>query len=219
MNITLLCNAGLLLEYKNDFLAVDLPNEEFEPFYALSKEHWNAICERKEHLCGFFFTHDHPDHLDKGRLHGFIDMHPELPVFIPNEHGSDGVLEIGPFKVRYFGIDHTPIPMAPPHVTAIIEAGEKRIYISADAKLDCERHKEILQGQKIDAAFWNSMYLSYADARALMSFASPVNYIYHMPVKTQTDAYWKKAEKNLRRYEEELRSVIIPDAYPTNIVI
>ena len=219
MNITLLCNAGLLLEYNGNLLAVDLPNEDWAPFYWLSEEQWNRLCENSHRLCGFFFTHDHPDHLDKSRIFTYLQSHPGISSFVPSEGDKNGTMEMGSFIIRYHRVDHAPLPVVPPHVTAIIEAGDKRIYVAADAKPDCVRHKEILGNRTVDAAFWNSMYLSHADTRALMASVSNKNYIYHMPQKSETDGMWRKAQKNLELYKDELKTVTVLGVYPTTIIL
>ena len=72
MNITLLSNAGLMIEHEDQILLIDLPNDEERPFVRLSDRHWNMICENNENISGFFFTHKHPDHCDMERLNTYL---------------------------------------------------------------------------------------------------------------------------------------------------
>lgn len=221
MVITCLCNAGLMVEHNGQILLIDLPNSVSEPFVRLSDEQWNALQKYmlSHSLCGFFFTHDHPDHLDPNRLRNYLSSSYETPYYIPNIGSEDGTVKMGPFLIEYHLFEHAPLPMAPIHVTAIVEVGGKSIYISADAKLDCDQHHRILRGRKMDAAFWNSMYLSRPECRELMKRTSEKNYIYHLPARTEDSGIWKKVERNLERYGEELKHVHLISDYPTQIIV
>lgn len=215
MRITLLCNAGLALETERSMLLVDLPNLSMEPFYALPENEWRRICGKEapyDKVCGFYFTHDHPDHLDAKRLSEYPDS--AVKRFIPDNATSAGAIEIGDFLIEYCRFEHAPIPQAPPHVVSLISSGGKSVYVAADAALECEKHREFLGGRKVDAAIWNSMYLSRADTRMLMADTAQQNYIYHMPLKPDSGGIWKKCEKNLQRHGDELQTVTVMKEYP-----
>lgn len=217
MEVSFICNAGLVLTYGGKTLIVDAPNLDHPPFFHLSNDVWNEVRERYD-ICGFFFTHDHPDHLDRKRLAEHITAHPCVRYHIPDTAAS-GTLRIGPFEIEYHPIPHTPIPNAPIHMVAHITAGEKSVYVSADAALEPALHRKVLCGRKVDAAIWNSMYLSHEETRALMTEAAVRNYIYHMPARPDTYGMWKKCEKNFERYEEELKDVHVIGAYPETVIL
>lgn len=215
MKITLLCNAGLSFESNGKVLLVDLPNGAEEPFYRLPEQVWHEICEGSapyDNICGFWFTHDHPDHLDRLRLEQFSK---EVPVFIAGDKEEHGKVTIGDFTVKYKVIPHAPLPNPPRHVASLIEADDVSVYLPADAALDCEAHDGFLNGFVADIGIWNSMYLSKAETRALMKRSAKRNYIYHMPLKPDRYGMWRKCEKNFERYAEELSGVTVLENYPS----
>ena len=219
MKITLLCNAGLALQAEDCVLLVDLPNQEFPPFYTLPQAVWQQILDRQppfDRVCGLYFTHDHPDHCNRTLVEAYLRKWPQTPCFFPQENPPEGVISMGPFQIQYSRMPHVPIPDPPVHVVTMIGAGEKRLYLSADAEMDCAAHRQFLAGRRMTAAIWNSMYLSRPETRTLMNEAADWNYIYHMP-QNRPDAVglWRKVERNLERYGGELKRVTVWDSYPT----
>lgn len=223
MEITLLCNAGLSILHQGETLLIDLPNYPSAPFYGLPAATWDAIYNNIppfHNVCGFFFTHDHPDHYDAVRLQAYKEKHTEIPVFLPNNvNKSAGMIQMGHYQIEYFPFDHAPIENAPSHVVAVIHAGEKEIYISGDAALDCQKHRDILNRRKMDLAVWTSMYLSRQETRILLNEAAEQNLIYHMPEKPDNFGLWKKCDKNIERYGHEMTKIIVPESYPKVIHI
>lgn len=217
MEVSFICNAGLALTYDGKTLIVDAPNQDHPPFQYLTDEAWVEMTGRYD-ICGFFFTHDHPDHLDRQRLMRYIGSHPDTLHHIPHAAVS-GHLTIGPFSVEYHPIAHTPIPDAPIHTVALITAGERTVYISGDAALDPDLHKRALGGKKVDVGIWNSMYLSREETRSLMKETADRNYIYHMPLRPDAYGMWKKCEKNFERYKEALKDVRVIAVYPETVIV
>lgn len=219
MKITFLCNAGLAIETDENVLLVDLPNDPVEPFYVLPEGIWRDICAGKafcNKVCGFYFTHDHGDHLSKARL---LEYPRQVPVFIPGENDKNGCIHIGSFQIEYQSVPHAPIEDPPAHVVSLIYAGGNRIYLAADATLDASAHDAFLRGRTADIGIWNPMYLSRPETRVLMKRAAVRNFIYHMPLKPDEYGLWKKCERNLERYAEELDGVTVIDRYPTELNI
>ncbi len=220
----LLCNAGIAVEYQNEILLVDVLNASNPPFAGISDVIWQQILKRKapfDKVCGVYFTHIHPDHCDLGKVLQYRNQWPDIPCWLPDGSAENGDLCMGPFSIEYSSVYHAPMdePL-PKHVVSWIKAGEKRIYIAADAALPPEPHMTFLNKRTADAAFWNSMYLSRPETRALLNQTSPRNYIYHMP-ESDPDGFgiWKKCKNNLLRYPEELRTVRVIKRYPTVIEI
>ena len=223
MKLTLLCNAGLLIEAEGSALLVDVPNSEIAPFYRLPDEVWQSILQKKppyDRVCGFWFTHDHPDHFDRERMMQYLAAYPQTPVFLPGNMTTAGRVKMGPFLIEYCKADHAPIPQAPPHVISLISVGEYSLYLPADAALEPNVHLAFLRGRKTDAAVWNAMYLSRSDTRNLMQQVSKRNFIYHMPEqKPDPSGLWRKLETNFSRYGQELSSVTVLESYPSEIEI
>lgn len=219
MKMTLLCNAGLALETAEGLLLVDVPNCPSPPFYGLPEGTWQAILNREppyDKICGFWFTHDHPDHFDRARMEAYLTRWPKTKVFLPNEGTEGGRAHMGPFSMEYRRFDHAPIPEAPPHVVTWIETGEGSVYLAADAALDAERHRSFLRDRRADAAVWNSMYLSRPETRALLRDAARRNYICHMPAQRSDDGgLWRKLEMNFKRFGPELETVTVWETYPS----
>jgi len=221
MIIRFLCNAGLAIEHNGKTLMVDLPNADIAPFYTLPDNVWEDICDHEvpySNISGFFFTHEHADHMDEYRLQRYINAHPDTCVFVPDQTVSSGVVEFDEFRVEYVRFDHAPLPEVPPHVVAFISAGQKTIYVSADSDLNFERHKQLLLSRKVDVSIWTSMYLSRENTRKLFELSAN-NYINHMPLKPKGMEMWKKCERNMERYASELKNVVVIDRYPSEFTI
>ena len=224
MKISLLCNAGLALQYDGQVLLIDAINGEAEPFCALSDDLWQKILLGEkpfDNVVALSFTHCHRDHYDESKIRRYMQMHPDVPVLLPGEKSSQGKIVIGAFEICYKLMPHAPMSEeTPPHVVAAISAGERSVYISGDALLDVNLHREFLNGRKMDVAFWNSMYLSREETRKLMQETAKMNCIYHMPFE-KPDAYglWKKCLSNYRRYPEELKNVTVLNRYPMEIEV
>ena len=221
MKLTLLCNAGFALELPDAMLLVDVPNREIGSFYALPEESWQRILNKEppyDKVCGFWFTHDHPDHFHRSRMEEYLARWPRTPVFLPGETATTGKLKMGPFVIEYARLEHAPIPDAPPHVVSRITTGEKSLYVAADAALIPELHSAFLRQRQSTAAFWTPMYLSRPDTRALMQEVAERNLIYHMPAdRPDRDGLWRKLETNLKRFATELSTVTVLEQYPTTI--
>lgn len=218
MNITLLCNAGLMLEQDGQVLLIDAPNSECPPYYRLSDREWADICAYKT-IIGLYFTHDHPDHYDRTRADQLLAEHFDIPVFLPEDSSSEGTLTMGPFELSYRSVAHAPLPQAPAHVVTWVKAGDMTLYLPADAALDAAPHRQFLGGRKADIGIWNAMYLSRPETRALMHDAARKNYIYHMPLeKDDQMGIWRKCRSNFRRAHEELCDICVLEQYPSKIV-
>ena len=97
----------------------------------------------------------------------------------------------------------------------LVKCGGKKVYITADATPDAERHRMVLAGRRCDAAFWNGLHLSYVETRTLMREAAEKNYVYHVPVDpADTSGIRRKCERNMQRFASELAGVVVLDRYP-----
>jgi len=220
---TLLCSAGLYLQYDGAGLLVDALNGPWAPYKQLPDETAARILAGENGFAGArgaVFTHRHPDHCRESLAEAFLRAHPGAQCFLPDERTPESLtLEIGPFTVECRSFVHTPIPYAlVPHYVLYVTAGEKSVYITADAAPDCARHRAILAGRRADAAFWNGQYLSYPETRQLMAEAARQNYIYHLP-EDPHNGVRRKCERNFARCAGELTTVSALTDYPTSLKI
>lgn len=221
MRITLLCNAGLAICSGGETLLVDVPAGNVPPFLPMEPEIWQQLLRREgpyERLAGLWFTHTHADHCDPDMLKTFCERWPNVYCGLPRLDKPAGRQDLGPFSLAYCAIPHAPIPNPTLHRVAWIQAGEHAIYIAGDAALDIGRHRTFLGGRRADAAFFNAMYLSCQDTRALLRDAARHVYIYHMPAD-RNDGIWRKCLKNLDRFSAELETVTVLDHCPTTIIL
>ena len=223
MKLTLLCNAGFALEYADSVLLVDVPNGNQPPFYTLPDDVWQQILRRRppyDRVCGFWITHNHPDHFDRKRMEAYHKQWPQIPVFLPDLFPAAGKVHMAPFQIRYRRVDHAPIPDAPAHVISLISAGEKSVYLPADAVLDTAPHEAFLQGVRCDGAIWNPMFLSRAETRRLMEQTAPKNLVYHLPPE-RPDGFglWKKVENNFALFSDQLQTVQLLEGFPATAEI
>ena len=106
------------------------------------------------------------------------------------------------------------------HGVFLIEAAGRCIYVTADAQIDVDRHRSILAGRRVDAAFWNGQYLSYPQTRALLAEVSGRNYVYHIPIdEKDVCGIRRKCERSMARFSAELSTGKLLEAYPSEIVI
>lgn len=151
VKITSLCNAGFALEYNGSILLIDVPCKSYGPYFGLPESDWMAIYKKQrpyDKVCGIYITHDHPDHCDLDMLEQYRKRWPDTPVFLPAED-TEGVIQWGPFRLEYQSFPHAPmLHGVPPHVVTWITAGEKRIYLAADAALEAGTSPSIPERQK-----------------------------------------------------------------------
>ena len=222
MNAALVCSCGLLLEHAGEKLLIDAPNCALPPFYALPDEAAERLSADTE-ICGLLFTHLHPDHYDGARVKRFLHS-PGRPVcFLPDENMPLRVeADIGSFHFEAVRFAHTPAPQFAElaHYVFLITAGGRTVYLAADAEPNADRHRAILQGRRIDAAFFNSQCLSYPEMRTLLSVCAKEAFIYHMPADAADCAgIGRKCARNLARFGAEVPNVRVLTQYPTFLQI
>ena len=221
MKCTLVCSCGLLLEAEGEKLLIDGITADFPPFYPLPKADFQLILDEKppyNDVKTLAFTHLHPDHYSSIGVRTVCEALPQMRVQIPE--GGDFQTDV--FSVTYHPISHTPVVeyMMIDHYAMLISAGGKTVYVTADAEPNAEMHRKVLAGRKVDAAFWNSQHLSYAEMRKVMSECIGKNYIYHMPADEQDKTgLCRKCQKNLERFADELQNVTVLGQYPSNVEI
>ena len=172
-------------------------------------------------LCGMFFTHGHADHCDKKRVREITSVRQNVGAYVPNgATPAEGVVQTGPFLVRYFTVSHSGEEFSDvPHRVILAEADGKRIYLTGDARWDDALHQSILETYHPDVAVWNPNFVTHAEGRELLTAASR-NYIYHMPVSVP-DSFGiaAKCRTCMERYGPELQNTQVVEAYPHMIEI
>lgn len=222
MKITLVCSCGLLLESGGQKLLIDAPNALQAPFYEISDIDLQKLIAAQPPYDGalaFAFTHMHPDHFCRDKLRRVLDARPASKVVLLDNAAPDaGKVQLGNFTIEFHRFAHMPVPanLMTEHFVLLVECGGETVYITADAAPDAERHREILAGQRCDAAFWNGLYLSYAQTRELMHEAAQKNYVYHVPVDPKdASGIRRKCERNMARFSQELTGVTVLSQYPS----
>ena len=225
MRVTLLSSCGLLFEQDGQSLLIDALNKQFRCYYGLPPETFSRMLAGEppfDALCGILCTHAHPDHYNEGRTRQLAQAS-GAPVFVPRaDTPQEQVMQLGPFRVSFYRFPHIPVPGwdAIDHGVFLIEAAGRCIYVTADAQIDVDRHRSILAGRRVDAAFWNGQYLSYPQTRALLAEASNRNYVYHIPIdEKDVCGIRRKCERNMARFGAELSTVMLLEAYPYEIMI
>lgn len=224
MRCTFLANCGVLLESNDASILVDAPNGLHTQFDGVSQDEHKAMVAGLapyDGLCGMFFTHRHADHYDKKRVMEITAVRQNVGACVPNgATPTEGVVQAGPFLVRYFTIAHSGEEFSEvPHRVILAEAEGKRIYLTGDACWGNTLHQSILETFCPDAAIWNPNFVTHAEGRELLAAASR-NYIYHMPVSVP-DSFGiaAKCRTCMERYGSELQNTQVVEEYPYSIVI
>lgn len=225
MRLTLVSSCGLVLESAGQTLLVDALAKNFRCFYGLPMEEYRRMLDAQgpyATLCGVICTHAHPDHYNATRT-GALCAARGIAAFVPEDRTPPELhMQMGPFAVEYHSIPHTPVAGWDTVANGVfyITDGSRSVYLTADAAPEVQRHRQILHGRRVDAAFWNGQYLSQALTRELLRETAEKNYIYHIPIDAEdVSGIRRKCEKNMTRFAQELRSVTLLERYPTEIVL
>lgn len=224
MKITLVCSCGLFIEAQGSKLLIDGLNSPLAPFYELPQADFEAVLRGEAPYDGALalgFTHTHADHFCRDKLQRVLAARKDVTVFVPDACAPEqGRVKFGAFTVEFYKFAHTPVPenLRCEHYVLLIEAEGKRVYVTADAAPEPERHREILAGRRCDAAFWNGQYLSHLETRALLREAAGKNYVYHIPLDPMdVSGICRKCERNMERFQKELERVTLLETYPSEI--
>lgn len=222
MKITLVCNCGLVLTHPEGTLLLDAVNGAYGGYCALPDAEY-ARMQTGEYgkICGILASHRHEDHYDAVRVQRLAER-TGAPVFVPDAQTQARVFaRFGPFAVEFHRIPHMDLPDQPPcgHGVFVISDGARTIYAAADADPQPTRHRQILAGRRIDAAFWSVPYLLYTETRALMREISEKSYVYHLPPAPDARGVRRKCARCMQRYADELPGVTLLEEYPSQISV
>ncbi len=223
MTATLLCSAGLCFRCGASAVLVDALNQPFRGFKGIPDETAERIIAGKapfEHIDGLFYTHLHPDHYDKARNDAFLARHPGVKAFIPTPETPDhGIIKAGEFTLEYQALEHIPCDYERvKHYVLLLTAEKRTVYLAGDASLDPAAHRAFLAGRRTDYAFFNAVYLSYPETRALLRETREHTFIYHMPeAETDKSGILRKVARNYERYPNELNDIVTIAKYPTEL--
>ncbi|MBE6908818.1 MAG: MBL fold metallo-hydrolase [Ruminococcaceae bacterium] len=189
LRVTLVANAGVLLEYDGTTLLVDgIYGREGHPFSNLSDETWRKLLEAEhpfETVDYLLFTHAHPDHLSPEMTLDFLKRRAVKGVFLPDtrsvresglvswlaQSGTPAVLlsnatdhaayRIEPrIEVRSFRTQHLDKAFEQvKHFCYLLTFGEKRVLLTADADYVHEDFA-CLDGERLRAVFVNPLFFS-----------------------------------------------------------
>ena len=185
--ITLLANAGLLLEYEDSSFLVDGLFDSGElPFQNLPESVWSDLLAGKhpfEQIDYLLFTHDHPDHFSEEMTWQYLRHHRVKGVFLPEEVLScserlkyllqkEGIptalLSPQTNKTLYHVTPQITVQAIEtlhldkqywdvPHFCYLLTFGKKQFLVTADVDYTQERFSW-LQGQHIHTAFVNPLF-------------------------------------------------------------
>ena len=224
--ITAVCNAGLLLRCGDSCILVDGISKSYLGFNGLSQTLYEELLQLRGLFSGLkavIFTHTHPDHYDEERVMVLQQLHPELPVIVPDENTPpSGRILLEPFSVLYTETPHMPHTFTQVrHFTLFVRAGEESIYIAADAILDTGLHRALLQDVRPTYLAVNPVYLTMASTVSWLSDLRPrAILIYHVPTDVgDPSGMRRKAERSIGRCRMQLPPLLLPDRYPCSLKI
>ncbi|MEA4964484.1 MAG: hypothetical protein VB055_01510 [Oscillospiraceae bacterium] len=226
LRISVLCNAGVLLEYAGQSLLIDGINQSFRGFYGLPDAEFDAILRGDGcygPLQGVLFTHCHPDHYDAERVSLLRQARDHCFFFIPDEKTpSTGCIQCGSFSVYYYETPHMPQNFAQVrHFVLRVEVGVYRLYFAADAVLDAAMHRRLMGNRIFDCVFVNSVYLAVGETRDLLRELSPRRIVvYHLPADAADQTgIRRKTARTLQRYSTLLPPITVADHYPVTLLL
>lgn len=209
VTVTLLANAGLLLQYDGYTILLDaLQRSENAPFSPLSPTLWQEL------LCGkgqfskvdaLLFSHLHPDHFCADMVVQYLQLHSTPVIMMPQDLASAEIKEINTqvgthlislandAPVRYVLTSEISVLAIPtrhldklyysiPHFCYLLSFGEKNLLITADIDYTYET-LSMLDEILLDAAFVNPLFFSAL--RSNRFFKGNLNVeqicVYHIP--------------------------------------
>ena len=188
MKLTVICNAGILLEKDGFGLLIDGISRDHVGFSGLDNGQYADILQKNgifSSCSALIFTHCHPDHYDAERVQVAQRELNTCRFFIPDgQTPASGTMQFGPFAVGYRETPHM-IHNGDPvrHFVFLICDGERQLYIASDSLPDARMHREILRGVQPDAIFVNPVHLSTPDTKAwLLELAPKHTVVYHIPI-------------------------------------
>lgn len=189
LRVTLIANAGLLLQYQGCTLMLDgIYGGEGHPFSCLSSSVWQEMLRGEppfEKIDYLLFSHAHPDHFSPGMVREFLEHRPVKGLFMPDgrtveksglveylkETGTQCVLlsketdhaayRIEPdITVQAFSTRHLDKKFQNVHhVCYLITFGDKKILFTADVDYTQETFDAIRQ-IPLRAVFVNPLFFS-----------------------------------------------------------
>lgn len=186
ITITLLANAGLLIQYNGYVILLDaLQKSENVPFSPLPSDLWRKILSADGQFSkvdALIFTHLHPDHFSAEMTIQYLKQHTTPIVLMPkdpsasefgliaSQTGNHFVPLSSDSPARYVLTPEISILSIPtrhidkryydvPHYCYLISFGTKNVLITADIDYTHET-LSILDGIPLDAVFINPLFLS-----------------------------------------------------------
>ncbi len=189
LRVTLVANAGLLLEYNGTKMLLDgIYGREGHPFSNLSPQVWQRMKEGQppfDKVDVLLFTHAHPDHCSPEMTLEYLQQRPVKGVFLPDtrtvaESGLADFLKgqgtpcallseqtdrtgfrvTKDITVRAFRTRHLDKKFEKVrHFCYLITFGEKTVLFTADIDYVSEDLSR-LEGVRLDAAFVNPLFFS-----------------------------------------------------------
>lgn len=210
LRVTLIANAGLLLQYHGITLLVDgIYGREGHPFSNLSTAVWQQMLDGEkpfESVDYLLFTHTHPDHFSPSMTSTFLKRRQVKGVFLPEDGAADAltdlllerripcvelskqtdhaVYQIEPeLTVRAFSTRHLDRKFWDvPHFCYLLTFGKKRVLLTADVDYTSETFSE-LGDLPFQAVFMNPLFFNALEHGSYFKGTLPTQSIcvYHVP--------------------------------------
>lgn len=117
IDITLVANAGILVEHGGRGLLIDgIHHEDGHPFSKVPKdelEHMRTRTGQFSNLEYLLFTHEHPDHFTPELVQTLVDSGSARTLFVPQENGATPALSRLLSRLRQLGVAHRRLSLEP----------------------------------------------------------------------------------------------------------
>lgn len=195
IRVTLLANAGVLLQYRGTFLLLDgIFGRKDNPFSLLPGGCWDALLREEppfERLDYLLFSHCHPDHFTPEMVRELLEHRPVKGLFYPEDGAPEvrrlsewlrqrgvpcvllsrrtnrATIQIEPdISVQAFMVPHLGAEYREvPHVCYLLSFDGRRVLFTADSDYLHEDFSR-LAGMPLDAVFLNPLfYQAYYEKR------------------------------------------------------
>ena len=192
IRVTLLANAGVLLQYRGTSLLLDgVFGKNGNPFSVLPGGCWDALLREEppfEHLDYLLFSHYHPDHFAPRMVQELLEHRAVKGLFYPEDV---------------------------PHVCYLLRFDERRVLFTADSDY---LHEDFLRlaDTPLDAVFLNPLfYQAYYDRRLFHGhFDTDTLCVYHVPFREDDRMHMRDMAWRMPRAAAEEHLRVLPLTEP-----
>lgn len=238
IRVTLISNAGLLLEYRGVKLILDgIYSGDGHPFDAIPQDIWDRELSGQPPFDGvgyLLFTHCHADHFSPGMTLEYLKRNAVKSVFLPEAYSHGELTEYLRNKkvvcvplsenlgrtefslsegisLRAIKTKHLDKRFADvEHYCFLLRFGEKKLLFTGDADYVTESFRE-LNDTELDAVFLNPLFFSAVCRQRFFSgsFDTGLYCVYHLPVEADDGAANRTIKRELQLWDEKKGRVVL----------